>query len=255
MTSRPITDILGELIDLATQVWETWDAPNPAPRSDRTIRGMPGSRPPTNLQALDLLRTDPLDGLTIGHGAADSHLLDRLSMCVRMIAEERTQAGMTTPAERYGDWSSVTDYLLSTASWWQSEPGLADDIDTEIRRVHRALEQAARVPHDPVYRCDCGGQLAPQPGGMWMECADCRKQVPGLGRIREQLRTAKPMTAEALEREYGESLGVRRDTIRKWASRGLVESIGTVRIRGRDTHLYSPWDVLQITWQNSGIVA
>lgn len=250
---NPITAILADIPGLAADVWLTRDAPNPAPKADRHIRSTPGSRPTANVTVIDLLRTDAHDDLVIADDRpATSHLLDRLGMCVRMVAEEREHAGLDSPDEGYGTWAGVTGYLIATAPWWTTQPGLADDVDWETRKVHQALQQAARVPHEPRYVCDqCGDQAHPQPGGQWMLC-ESGHQIPGAGAVRAKLQASRPMTAVAMEREWGEALGLRAKTIAEWARRGLLAPKGTVLIDRKWRPTFEPWDVMQVLQRHAG---
>lgn len=250
---KTLNAILTEIPDLVAEVWATRDAPNPAPRADRHIRTPPGSKAPANLDAIDLLRTDPAEAIVIGQGAISSHLLDRLGMCCRMIEEERSDAGLDLPRPGYGDWSGVVGYLTITLSWWTSERGVAEDVEHDVRQVHHALERAARTPQEPRYRCDrCGWALEPQPGGEWMLCTGCHQHVPGVAAVREKLRKAKPMTAAAMEREWSDSLGLRADTINAWARRGWLTEKGRVLIDRKWRPVFEPWDVLQVAQRHAG---
>lgn len=250
-----MTTMLAEIPDLAVEVAQTADAPNPAPRADRHIRSTPGSRPTANITVIDLLRTDALDNLVIAdHRPATSHLLDRLGMCVRMVAEERAADGLDGPEESYGTWAGVTGYLTATAPWWASVPGLNEDVDWEIRKVHQALQQAARVPREPRYVCDqCGDFAHPQPGGQWMLC-ESGHQMLGEGAVRAKLQATRPMTAAAMEREWGETLGLRAKTISEWSRRGLLAPSGTVLIDRRWRPTFEPWDVMQVLQRHAGAV-
>lgn len=250
---KPLDAVLREIPDLVAEVWATRDAPNPAPRADRHIHTPPGSRAPANLDVIDLLRTDPAETIVIGTGQATSHLLDRLGMCCRLIAEERSLVGLDMPQPGYGQWSGVVGYLIATLSWWTAERGVAEDVEHDIRGVHSALERASRTPQEPRYRCDrCGWALEPQPGGEWMRCTGCHQEAPGAGAIRDKLRRAKPMTAAAMEREWGESLGLRADTIGAWARRGWLAEKGRVLIERKWRPVFEPWDVMQVLQRHAG---
>lgn len=225
-----ITTILTEIPELVIEVSQTLaiGAPNPTPKV-RVRRTVPGSRPPMNLDSIDLLRRDPLDGLVISQGAADSHLLDRLGMCVRMVAEERADAGLTSPDEAYGDWSSVVGYLSETADWWTSQPGLGEDIDHEIRQVHRALERAARVPPSPprfvCTRLGCGATAHLQDGGRWVLCHNGHTLDVEAEKGRHLSMQDWTLTEihSALRTYLGRDVPI--ETLRTWAKRGHLQPV------------------------------
>lgn len=259
---KTIPTLLAEIPELAIEVQMTAGigAPNPGLKSAGGGRPAPGSRPPTDLQVIDLLRADPLEDLVIGardaHGnplPAGSHLLDRLGLCVRMVAEERSVAGLSAPEPSYEGFSGRCGYLASTASWWLAERGLSEDISDEVIKIHRALEQADRVVREPTYRCRrCGNRLIPQPGGIWMRCEGCFHQEPGQAAIRDKIRKHKPMTAGAMEREWGDSLGLSAKRISQWKARGLIKPVGEVRINHIPCPIYEPWEVLRVHWRHAG---
>ncbi len=219
-----IPKILNDLPALATEVWLTWDAPNPAPRSDQTRAGKPGSRPPTNLSTWDALRPD-----TKG-------LLGRLAMCARMVVEERDYEGHNDQSPTM-DWSSICVFLRSTMHWWQPQPW-SDDITHELLKIHRQLEVCARVEPPTRYLCDqCGAQAFLQDGNEWMRCTEGH-QMPGPAALKRQMAKRDPMTAEAIRDEFG----VLPATIWQWKRRGLIAPVGR---RGK-ADLWDAWTVLEV---------
>lgn len=260
---KTIPTLLHEIPELAIEVQMTAGigAPNPGLKSAGGGRPAPGSRPPTDLQVIDLLRADPLEDLVIGardaHGnplPAGSHLLDRLGLCVRMVAEERSVAGLSAPEPSYEGFSGRCGYLASTASWWLAERGLSEDISDEVIKIHRALEQADRVVREPTYRCDkCGARAHKQPGDQWMLC-ESGHQMLGAGAIRDKLRKSKPMTAVAMEREWGDSIGINATTISSWSRRGWLTPVGTVLIDRKWRPTFHPWDVMEVLQRHAGTV-
>lgn len=179
--TKPITAVLAEIPDLVAEVECTAaiGAPNPSVKV-QIRRPLPDSRPPTDLAVIDLLRTDPLEGAFIGKPKDDghdttSHLLDRLGICCRLVAEERAEAGLPQPEPGYGTWAGVCRYLTATIDWWTSEPGVSEDVDWEVRQIWKTLRTAARAPRDePIpLRCPvigCGDRAELQPGGQWLLC-------------------------------------------------------------------------------------
>jgi len=136
---RP-TDMLKALPDLAAEVFLTWGHPNPA---GEQVGGRSSNvhQVPLDLTAWDALRPDE-------HGQ-----LARLSMCVRMVAEELRDEGLTWPElTNPACWVSECDWLIGTADWWQRQ-GWAEDVTHEITGVYRELTRAARTP--PPLRLVC----------------------------------------------------------------------------------------------------
>lgn len=226
MTHGPdIPEILDALPALATEVFMTWDAPNPAPRSDQTRAGKPGSRPPTNLGAWDALRPDA------------KGLLGTLAMCARMVWEERGFDGLTQPPAPQETWTGICGYLAETLHWWQSQPW-SDDIEHDLLKIHRALEIAARVEPPTRYVCDkCGARAHLQEGGEWMRCTEGH-QLPGPAALKRQIAKRDPMSAEAIRDEFG----VQPATIWQWKRRGLIKPVGR---RGK-ADLWDAWTVLEV---------
>lgn len=173
---KTIPTLLHEIPELAIEVQMTAGigAPNPTVRP-QIRRPQPGSRPPLDLGVIDLMRADPLEDLIIGAGDATSHLVDRLGMCVRMVAEERELAGLSMPEPQFGTFSGTCAYLASTSGWWLSEAGLSEDVSWETRKVWKALRSAANAPEEeePPLKCPvlgCQDRTHLQPGGKWVLC-------------------------------------------------------------------------------------
>lgn len=234
---RSTLTMLGELPNLAAEVFATWDAPNPAPtKSDTNIRSIPGSRPPTRLDVYDALRTDQKGDLHLLHGWA-------------ITVDEVSDGELAPIPETSPTWTGVCRYLTETYDWW-GRHALADDCTKEISAAHGRLRHLARTPAPPRYHCtQCGAAAHPQPGGQWMLCTEGH-QMPGVGAVRASLRKAKPMTAQAIEREWGDALGLRAKTITEWARRGLVEQHARVCIDRKWRPTYHPWDVIQVMYRH-----
>lgn len=230
---KTITTILYEICEHAIEVEQTHNAPNPAPRANIHIRTVPDSRPPTDLTTWDLLRPDPLDGLTIGKGNAPSHLIDRLGMCVRMIAEERAQAGLDAPEPAYGTFAATTGYLASTASWWTAEHGLNVDVDHEVRQVHKTLRQQARVRPEYRPRCrDCEWELSPMDGGSWYRCSGCNRDYT----IDADLKALGQIQSAPLS-EISTIVNVPVKTLHRWVKAGLLTPDDRRRGNARIYHI------------------
>lgn len=230
---------LRELPDLAVECFITWDTPNPAPRADRHVQSVPGSKPPTDLGAWDALRPDEKGSLEV------------IRSWTRLIIEERAEQGLGAPLPASDGWAGCCDYLIAVATFWAGAEW-RPEFEGEVRKVHRQLEVQARVTIDPVYKCDkCEAIARPQPGRMWMLC-DNGHEVRDLGIIRRNLQNAKPMTAEAIEREWGQSLGLRAKTISEWSRRGWLKSRGRVLIDRKWRPFYEPWDVICVQWRHAG---
>lgn len=238
---RPITHMLAELPNLAAEVFLTWTTPNPAPKADRTIRSVPGSRPPTRLDVWDALRPDQKGDLRLLHG-----------WCITI--DEVSDGELAPIPEQTPTWNGVARYLTETWPWWRTHE-LADDCTHEISAVHGRLRTLARTPRTPHYVCStCGGRAHPQPGGQWMRCDEGHEQS-GIGAIRDQFRRLRPMTSQAMEEHYGDTIGLNAATIASWARRGWLQEAGRVLIRHKWRPTYHPWDVIQVLYRHDTAAA
>lgn len=216
---KAIPTLLAEIPELAIEVQKTAGvgAPNPTVRP-QIRRPQPGSRPPLDLGVIDLMRADPLEDLIIGAGDATSHLIDRLGMCVRMVAEERELVGLSMPEPQFGTFSGTCAYLASTSGWWLSEAGLSEDVSRETRKVWKALADVAKVREEYHPHCrDCGWRLDSMDGGTWYSCSGCGRDytldadIKALG----QIQTA-PLS------EVAQVIDVPVKTLHRWVKAGLL---------------------------------
>jgi len=209
---RPITHMLAELPNLAAEVFLTWTTPNPAPKADRTIRSVPGSRPPTRLDVWDALRPDQKGDLRLLHG-----------WCITI--DEVSDGELAPIPEQTPTWNGVARYLTETWPWWRTHE-LADDCHHEIRQVHGRLRSRARIPPPPRYRCPrCGDRAHMRDNNSWLSC-DSGHTIDHRAEIARAMATRPPMTVGQIAAE----LGVKRDTIKKWIARRGIEP---VTVRGR----------------------
>lgn len=222
---RP-TDMLKVLPDLAAEVFLTWGHPNPA---GEQVGGRSNNvhQVPLDLTAWDALRPDT-------HGQ-----LARLSACVRMVAEELRDEGLTWPdLSNPPTWVAESDWLLTTADWWQRQTW-HEDITHEITGVWRELTRAARTPPPLRLVCTrCSFEVrgkAEVAGGSpaYYQCdaghiIEIGPELKRLGQIQEFTTT-----------ELAEHMGITRRTLRRWKAAGAIQPIGR---RGQDD-LYAIADV------------
>lgn len=213
--ARPITILLHELPGLVTEVWLTRDAPNPSDRAVIHTRTVPGSRPPLNLEVLDLMRTDDKGDLQLLHGWA--------------VAIDELSDGTLAPIPpRVPDWSTVSRYLADTWEWWRWQ-ALCTDCEAEIRDVHTRLSRLARTPQRQRYACaECGERASRQ--GDLMVC------VEGHEIEWESRAHGLALTAQKIADRWDIPAG----TIRRWKQEGLIKPVGK---DGRQD-LWSVWDIL-----------
>ena len=243
---------LAEIPDLAVEVAQTVGVGAPNPETRVNIRhGKPSSKPPLDLTAWDLLRPDPLEGVTIGKGAAASHLIDRLGMCVRMVAEERELAGLPQPEPAYGTFAETCGYLAATASWWLDERGLAEDVGHEVGQVHHALARAARVPKPWRHKCrDCDGtviladrnrqEVEPADAAFGL-CLQCDRTYALGASMRALSEVGDPIPLHSI----APMLDVPLRTLHRWAEQGKITPVAErpATHRRRATGLYLVEDV------------
>ena len=229
--TEPATTTLGRLEQIPLLVAEallTADAPNPGDRVRRT--GKPGSKPPGNLTAAELLTTEHA-------GSATLVPLPRLVECSRIIWEHldaELEAALGHPGEPH--WVSECDWLRRA---WPAAQAVLDQaalewITDEVHAVWQDLANTVRLHRERVYRCPkCGDAMRLQDGGQWLLCDSGHTETADLER---RYRRLPPMPA----RMVCDLLRVNPATLRQWNKR---RKIAPVRTEGRE-HWYLPWDVL-----------
>ena len=202
-------DKLAELPELAAEVWETKDAPNPTERPlTHTPRAFPA--PVANLGALDALG-----------------MLARLTLCVRAVYEAMPDhpGDLTDPPT----WASESAWLARHADVWRADPWLCGLVADEVQLIWLALSQEARTPKPARLYCPIAGcrmPLRPRDGGTWWSCEGGHTidHGPYVERYAKELAAARTVTL----REAASELGVPWRTLRWRVNRaGLERDAGT----------------------------
>ncbi|MGC3954620.1 MAG: hypothetical protein QM804_10260 [Propionicimonas sp.] len=222
-------------------------------------RPTPGSRPPVNLDVLDLLDDRPkLDGrrayLEPGDAAAlDQFAGERREGVLRCLADWVRLAEEEMDGEGYEHIESADQPTITTEAGWLARhlnwigqrQWARDEFEPDIRRIHHDM-QAVVGEGRPEYRprCPkCQGRMADE--GSYFTCEGCGESVrtEALDHRRE-LATGQPMDAYS----FG-AYGIEAATIRKWVERGDLQKAtdlnGRELKRGR-RDLFWPLDVLRV---------
>lgn len=235
--ARSTLDRLRQLPSLVHQVMLTLDAPNPRDEAGRTSRPRPGSKPPTSLHALDLLRATDHRDEEYSHAP-----LIRLAQCSRIVMEaidDETKAAHPQPLEGLS-WRTECAWLAGVWPAAQAWLDLVDFdwIETEVRTIHGMFAAAARLPKPARYACPkCSGEMQPAHGGRWLACTQCPHEERG--DIEQRYRRRPPATIAKLSDEFT----VPEATIRSWRRRGKLKP---ARVEG-GRPLFWPWDVLLLS--------
>lgn len=219
---------LSAIPDLAVEVEQTRDHPNPA-GGNKGGRRPAGSRPPTDVAMLHAVLPDG-DRLYAGKG-----LRGQLGMCVRLVREEMqdTMSVLDMPDYPSDTWAGITGWLTETLDWWIATPW-ADDVAADVKQVHATLRVLARARDEPAYDCPkCGDVMRLQSGGKWLRCDSGHEEEADL---EARYRRRPPMPGSLCAAE----LKISEDTIATWRKRRLLQS---VRKEG-GKHWYLIWDVL-----------
>lgn len=237
--ARPVTVLLHELPGLVTEVWLTRDAPNPSERAAIHTRSVPGSRPPLNLDVLDLMRTDDKGDLQLLHGWA-------------VAIDELSEGSLAPIPPREPDWSTVCRYLAETWEWWRRQ-ALCTDCEDEIRGVHARLSRLARVPQRPRERCpECGAPARRHDATI--RCRDGH-EVDVQAAKRAWL-DAQVWTLAQCRKAANDHLNcpVSQKKVEKWVQRGQLVTVG---YDNRGVALYRFADVSGLCdrWQRVGVFA
>lgn len=205
-------DILNQIPELATEVWITWDHPNPSLTAERTSQ-TPNGQPPTRLDVWDTLRPDTKGDLALLHG-----------WCITI--DDVSDETLPPIPEDTPTWTGVCRYLTETWSWWRNHP-LTDDCNREIRDVHKRLRMLARTPAEPRYVCPkCRARAHMRDNGSWMLC-EADHVIDHHAEIARAMSIRPPMTVGQIAAELGE----KTETIKKWIDRHQI--VPERRERGR----------------------
>lgn len=258
-------DTLNELPGLVADVLISagQGAPNPGGQTSRTKKGKPDSKAPTDLIVLDALaRADhkrmfaprPRPGATSAEIAGDyacqlegDRLLSRLVECIDMVI---VRSDFTTPDP--GDqptWVEACSWLRETATIWQAEDELADDVTSTIENIRRDLARLdrQRPPYRPrcrycrdrVILVDGSGQEASPEDFSHGYCLGCQQTYPK-GPALDALGSLQDLPAHQL----ADLLEVPADRVRQWVKRGKLTAEGRDS-RGRAVYSISKARILK----------
>lgn len=195
-------------------------------------RGVPGSRPPLNVAALDLftVRTsaivvgDPVGEADLAYriGSRKQAMRDSLESWCWLAHDEMLDDGQRPASVNQPSVSAACGWLLRHIVWildqqWVDE--LAIDVALMVRECRAILrERPAYRPH--CRREGCGGRLRDE-GAVW-RCDTCQ-QSAGDGRLalRQVVARQEPMTVRELVRAFGLST----KTVESWVSRGRLQPV------------------------------
>lgn len=206
-------------------------------------RGVPGSRPPLNVAALDLVavRTsavvvgDPIGEADLAYriGARKQGLRDSLESWCWLAHDEMLDDGEQPRAINHPSVAEACAWLLRHIVWildqqWVDE--LALDVALMVRECRAILrERPAYRPH--CQRQGCGGRLRDE-GAVW-RCDTCL-QGAGDGRLtlRQVVAKQEPLTVGELVRAFGWST----KTVESWIQREHLRPVA-VDVRPRRYHV------------------
>lgn len=229
---KALRDGLAILPDLGAQAAVTLTAER---LGETGGRGVPGSRPPIQLAAVDLVKPcadasvvgDPIGEADLAYriGGRKQSIRDGLESWCWLAYDEQLDDGQQ-PA-RPGSDLTVADacaWLQRHIVWildqqWVTE--LALDVALMVRECRAVLrERPAYTPR--CQRDGCVGVLRDEGSGLW-RCGTCDHTAGDRARLglREVVARQQPMTVDQLARAFGWS----RETVRSWARRGLLEPV------------------------------
>lgn len=199
-------------------------------------RGIPGSRPPLNVAALDLtvVRTsavvvgDPIGEADLAYriGCRKQAMRDTLESWCWLAHDEMLDDNQQPTTVDHPSVSEACAWLLRHIVWildqqWVDE--LAIDVALMVRECRAILRE--RPTYRPrCQRQGCGGRLRDE-GSVW-RCDTCL-QAAGDGRLtlRQVVAQQEPMTVSQLVRAFGLS----RDAVNGWVRRGRLEPVDDAR--------------------------
>ena len=206
-------------------------------------RGVPGSRPPLNVAALDLVavRTsavvvgDPIGEADLAYriGSRKQAMRDTLESWCWLAHDEMLDDGQRPASVNQPSVSAACSWLLRHIVWildqqWVDE--LALDVALMVRECRAILrERPAYRPH--CQREGCGGRLH-EDGATW-RCDACQ-QAAGDERLtlRQVVAKQEPMTVGELVRAFGWST----KTVESWIQREHLRPVA-VDVRPRRYHV------------------
>ena len=217
---KSIETMLAEIPDMADEAWRTKGTKVVSSDGHRG-RSVPGSRCLADLDRMLALS-----------GANDHDGLGVLSTWVRMIIEERDEAGEPEVEWPADNARSASEWIAGQLRWCMGR-GFEGELHADIRRLHGTL---TRITHrrEKVWPClteGCTGSM--QMVDQMLECGNGHRHG-GLRKWRFHPPMALPYLAEALN--------IPERTLRHWASRGLVEADES---KGRHPRFIWPWSALR----------
>ena len=222
---KSIETMLAEIPDMADEAWRTKGTKVVSSDGHRG-RSVPGSRCLADLDRMLALS-----------GANDYDGLGVLAGWVRMIAEERDEAG-----EPAVEWPA--DTVRAASEWiagqlrWCMGRGFEAELHEEIRRLHGTLSRITHRNGAKPWPClteGCQGSMAMVDG--MLECQHGHRH-DGLRKWRHHPSMRDKDVAEALNLPVG--------TIRSWKSRGKIG--GDEAKDSRTESWVWPWDVLRMRY-------
>lgn len=245
MTSHPLEEpaprqMVAALPTLAAEALLTLDAPNPTPRPARG-RTAPESRPPTNLDGIDLLRRHDPDGPGRGW-------LWAVGQCSRLVADDLAGADHDAldqlgPLPDPSTWPTECGWLdAAWGPWWPAAtPSVSAEVCATVRDVWRGLTRLTRPVAPLLVTCvrvlgsqPCGGRIvgkdehnrdtADLAASAWCYCAHCGQTYTYAAEIRRlgQLQRL-PLSV------WADELGLPVDTLRKRVQRLRLPADGRDR--------------------------
>ena len=222
---KSIETMLAEIPDMADEAWRTKGTKVVSSDGHRG-RSVPGSRCLADLDRMLALS-----------GANDYDGLGVLAGWVRMIAEERDEAGEPTVGWPADNVRAASEWIASQLRWCMGR-GFEGELHEDIRRLHGTLSRITHRHGAKPWPClteGCQGSMAMVDG--MLECQH-RHRHDGLRKWRHHPSMRDKDVAEALNLPVG--------TIRSWKSRGKIG--GDEAKDSRTESWVWPWDVLRMRY-------
>lgn len=230
--------LLAEIPALAAQL-RPFLIPSNNPGSDGP-RPAPTSRPPLNVDLLDLIAGR------------------ELSYWVMLAIDEMTEQGTeptNPPSSREPTITDNCTWLTNNADWITEHNPDAPEITnrktgktvpaftgfpTAIRQLHAAYQRAAGNIPGPKISCPkCGNSAFIE--GEWLICREVEEHARTVKDIEHDYRRRPAMTPDDLSNEFQ----VTAQQLHEWTRRGKLHAAGDHKTggRGRPKKIFWPWDV------------
>lgn len=221
---KSIETMLAEIPDMADEAWRTKGTKVVSSDGHRG-RSVPGSRCLADLDRMQALSgANHYDGLGV------------LAGWVRMIAEERDEAGEPTVGWPADNVRAASEWIAGQLRWCMGR-GFEGELHEDIRRLHGTLSRITHRHGAKPWPClteGCQGSMAMVDG--MLKCQHGHRH-DGLRKWRHHPSMALPDVAEALN--------VPERTLRHWAGRGMVDQDES---KGRHPRFLWPWSVLKMRY-------